>query len=130
MVELTKLLSVTVVGAVCALLLRRARPDFAVMIGLVAVGLTLAAVLSAVAPVLTLLSQLADAVPQGGVYLTALLKCVGAAVLSGLAADVCTDCGQAALAKTAATAGRVGVLVAALPVFTALTEGAMTLIGL
>lgn len=127
--ELTKVLSVAVVGAVCALMLRRARPDFAVLIGLTAIGLTLAAALSAFAPVLTLLSQLADALPQGEVYLTALLKCVGAAVLSGLAADVCTDCGEAALAKTASTAGRVGVLVAALPIFTALTQGAMTLIG-
>lgn len=127
--DVTKLLAFAVTGAICAAILKRTRPEFAMAVGLLAVTAAMAAAVASLAPVLTLLRQLTDAIPDGRIYLTVLLKCAGAATLSSVAADLCADCGETALSKTAATVGRVAVLVAALPVFTDLADAAVALIG-
>lgn len=127
--DISVLLSFAVVSAVSAAVLRRYRPEYAVFAGIAAALAALSAAVSAFAPALTLLRQLSDAVPGGEEYLASLLKCAGAAMLSEVAADICTDCGEAALAKTATLAGRVAVLMFALPIFTGLAEMVLTMIN-
>ncbi len=127
--ETTTLLAFLTAGALCALILRKYRPDFAVAVGLMTGVLLLGAAIAMLSPVMTLLRQLADAIPDGRVYLSALLKGVGVALLSSVAAALCADCGETSLSACAGTVGKIGVLVAALPVFTDLYELALSLIG-
>lgn len=126
--ETAKLLAVSVTGALCALLLRRSRPEFAAVLGVLTGGAVLAALFTACEPLFSLLSALADAVPGGDEFLTVLLKASGAALLSALASDICLDCGEHALSAVSLSVGRIGVLLISLPIFTSLAEVSITIL--
>jgi len=66
----------------------------------------------------------------GETRLKVLLKSLGICFLSQLAADACRDVGQSAIAGKVELAGRMAVLLSALPLFGELLELAMKLISL
>ena len=128
--DIPVLLSFAVTGAVTAAILKKYRQEYAVAAGIAAAAAAMGAAVEAFIPALTLLRQLAAAVPNGTEYLSCLLKCAGTALLSELASAICADCGETALAKTALTAGKVAVLIFALPIFTDLVSTAFSVTGL
>lgn len=70
-------------------------------------------------PVAEFFRQTADVAGIGNNLLSPLLKTVGIGLLTQLSADICTDAGQTALAKTAQTCGTVLCLCLSLPLFQA-----------
>ena len=74
------------------------------------------------------ISSLASASGFGG-YFTALLKALGCAFTAQTAADICRDTGESALASKIELAGRVELLLIALPLATEVVETAHTLAG-
>ena len=124
--DTVRLLAFAVTGALVAAALRRIKPEFSLAAGLLAAFAALTAALAALSPALTLFRSLADAIPNGTEYLTALMKAAGAAILSSLASDVCLDCEERALSKTCLLIGRLSVLLASLPIFLNLDEAALS----
>ncbi|MBR1739509.1 MAG: hypothetical protein IJ737_04370 [Ruminococcus sp.] len=55
-------------------------------------------------------------------YLVILLKGLGICYITKLTADICRDSGESALVGQAETAGRIALLVTAMPLFSALIE--------
>ena len=123
-------MSFTVASAVTAAVVKRYKPEFAIIATVAAVFAASVAALTAFTPVLTLLHRLSSPIDNGDEYLAILLKCAGAVILSALAHDICKDCGETALARTAELIGAVSVLVFSLPVFTKLFELAVGYIPL
>ena len=114
-------------GLALAVLLRQYRAEYAMPLGL-AVS---AAILLALMPVLReTIGLLTDIASKSGASQTLgiIVKSIGIAFVAGIAADVCRDAGESAMASKVELAGKVAVLLAAMPLFTVLTDTLLALL--
>ena len=116
------------VTLVLLVVLRQERPEMALLVSLAAGTIMLIAVLIALAPALTVLSDLAARARVERYYLDTVLRVVGIAYLADFGAQVCTDAGESALARKVELAGKVIIMVMAIPVITAVLEAILGLL--
>ena len=128
--DISKLFPFAVISAVTAVLLKKYKPEFSFALGLLAAVAVILAALSALSPVITLISQLSLFLPDGEENVMVLLKCVGLNAISQTASDICADCSQTALSKTVDLGGRAAVLITSLPLFYALANTALSFMKL
>ena len=113
--DLMKIAALAVCAAVCALVLRRMRPEMGAALS-IAAGLMV--LLLAIPMVAQVMNGLSDMAQSGGVsdgYMAQLLKVAGVSLLMDFAAQTCRDAGEESLAMKAELAGRVMLLALALP---------------
>lgn len=113
---------VTVVGlllsaAVLSTLLRSQRPELAVGLSLAAGILVVGVLLGQVSSLVGVLRRMLTLGGLGSDSLTVVLRAAGVCLLTQLTADTCRDAGETALAGKAELAGRVLMLLLALPLF-------------
>lgn len=109
-----------IIGAVTAVLLKQYCREQAVFSSLAVCVIVVTAVLYSLAPVIEKLEQLFLLTSLDKSWLTILLKAVGICFITGIAADLCRDSGEQALASAAELWGRVSLLVLALPLIDSL----------
>ncbi len=111
------------VGAVCAALaavtIRRQNADLAMLLGILGCCLGALLILELLEPVLEFLKKLSLQIGLEDRLLLPLLKAVGIALLSQLAAAVCADAGQTAIANVIELGGAALCLLLCLPLFQA-----------
>lgn len=125
--DMLKTAGLAVCAALCALLLRRMRPEISTGISLAGGAIILALCLPVLMEIVRGLTSLAR---QGGVqdtYLTQLLKVAGVSLLSDFAAQTCRDAGEEGLAVKTELAGRVMLLSLALPAMRTLLSAILAL---
>ena len=117
-----KMAALAVMGAVCALLLRRGSGEMALLLALAVslVGMTTA--LSLLRPVLETLERARAMTGLSSAFFAPMLKCVGLALTTRVAADICKDAGQGAMASAVELSGAVGALYCALPLLSTLLD--------
>ena len=104
-----------------AVLLRQYRAEYAMALGLV----VSAAILLALMPVLReTIGLLTDIASKSGASQTwgIIVKSIGLACVAGIAADVCRDAGESAMASKVELAGKVAILSLAMPMAMQLME--------
>ena len=79
----------------------------------------LAALLKYILPLLTVLQSVSSSLAGAGVYVAAMIKALGITLTSRACADVCRDCGESSVASKIESAGKIGILLIALPVLRA-----------
>ena len=119
--------AIVVLAAFLAVILRQQRPEQAMAVALIAGIGILALVLVRVTPVISTLQELLGDMPSE--YGLILFKALGICLITQLASDACKDAGEAALASKADLAGKVTLLVLALPLFQKIGELAVSLIN-
>ena len=127
--SMVAVLGITVVAAFLAVLLRRYHPEYSMAVGLITGILILILLLTQIAPVVSRLKVLLDSSALPEEYGLILFKALGICLLSQLAADACRDAGENAMAEKAELAGKVFLLLLALPLFEKIAELALTLIN-
>ena len=119
--NLIALAAAAIAAAMLVQTLRSTSPESAFELRVaVSVGLA-AAVLSALLPVWTELEQLMQR-SASGEWIVLLMKSTGVCLVAQFAADCCRDAGENALAGRVEFAGRVAVLVLAMPLVRALLQ--------
>lgn len=113
--ELFRVISLAVLGASLAVLVRPLRPEMAVLIGASTGVIVLLYALGEVSGVLDSLRSLAAAYGVDTGYVGILLKILGIAYAAQFGAQICTDAGESAIAGKVELCGRVLILAAALP---------------
>lgn len=111
-------------AAVLSTLLRSQRPELAVGLGLVAGVLVVGVLLGQVSSLIGVLRRMLTLGGLSDSYLSVVLRAAGVCLLTQLTADTCRDAGESALAGKAELAGRVLMLLLAVPLF----EQVLTLI--
>ena len=127
--EIVTIAGVVVIAAFLAVMLRQQRPEQALGLSLVAGIAVLTFVLAKALPVISSLQDLLNATTLPDEYGQILFKALGVCLLTQLAADACRDAGESALAGKAEFAGKVALLVLALPLFQKIAELAVSLIN-
>lgn len=120
MEDLIKLTALCVVAMILIGVLRQYSPGFAVLAALACCLLLLWYTAQAVRPLLDFISTLSSV--GAAENLECVAKAVAITLLAQSVRDLCTEAGQPALAGRVELAGKAAVLLAALPMFTELTN--------
>ncbi|ARP51263.1 stage III sporulation protein AD [Ruminococcaceae bacterium CPB6] len=126
--HLAGVIGAALTAAVFAALLRRTNSEYAVVLRTAAGVLIVLEILQAVLPALREISGLLSSAGVGGEYSGILLRALGVVFLTQFAADACRDAEETALASKVELAGRVGILVLALPLFARVASIASALV--
>ena len=114
----------------CALVLlsvlRQYNPGYAVLAALACCMVLLWFVMQALGPVLSFVETLSQF--SGFEHLGTVFKAVAIALMAQSVQDLCMEAGQTALAGRVELAGKVAVLLAAMPLFTVLTDTLLALL--
>lgn len=120
--EILQIIGLGVVAVVMIIVLRAQRPEIAVQVSIVTgivIFLLLATKLSAV---VELLQSYAGRAKLNPVYFTTVLKIVGIAYIAEFGAEVCKDAGESSIASKIELAGKVIIVVLAVPIITSLLD--------
>jgi stage III sporulation protein AD len=129
MPSIVPIVGFALIATIVLALLRPLRPELAVLLGLVAGALILLAVIPRIAQIVGLLEDMARRGGVGADYLAALLKIVGIAYLTEFGAQAARDAGEGALASKVELAGKILILVIAIPLVIAVLDLILRLIG-
>jgi stage III sporulation protein AD len=97
------------------------------LLSLAAGAILLALILTRVQGVIGSLSEMAARAELSPIFLKTVLKVVGIAYLAGFASQVCRDAGEGAMAGKIELAGKVGILLLAMPVVWAILDTMLNL---
>lgn len=125
--DLLKTAGLAVCAALCALILRRLRPEMSTAVSLAGGTVVLLLCAPALADIMNALTDLAH---QGGIpdgYLSQLLKVAGVSLLADFAAQTCRDAGEEGLAVKTELAVRIMLLSLALPAMRTLLASILSL---
>ena len=109
-------------GGMLALLLRRERPELAVMCALAASLVIIAGFIGDIKTVVGGLERLTEDAGIDTEYFVICIKAVGTAYISQFSAELLRDCGEGAIAAKIEAAGRIAILVMTLPILESLIE--------
>jgi stage III sporulation protein AD len=108
--DVFKMAGVGIVGAVLAVMLRKERPDLALLVS-VATGLILFVwLLVEIRPVMRALEEIAGSMEGSADFFSVALKVTGIALIAQFAAQVCKDAGEEAIAQKIELGGKVIML--------------------
>ncbi|MDR2909314.1 MAG: stage III sporulation AC/AD family protein [Oscillospiraceae bacterium] len=111
------LIGLGIVAAVMAVVLRQHRPEFALLLSLGAGALILGGIVAGMRPVLGQIQSVFDHTGLPAPYAEILFKALGLCFITQIACDACKDAGETAIGSKVELAGKIGVLVISLPLF-------------
>ena len=123
------IVGLAILTAVLATLMRRYHKEYAMLLSVLGGGLILFMIFQNFTPVLSSITDMLSASGVSGEYTIILIKKLGTCFLAQFAADACRDAGESSLASKVELAGKVAVILMALPLFEAIANTAITLIG-
>lgn len=124
-VEILQVVGFGLVAAVLIVLLRRDKPEIALLISIAAGVVIFLFILGKVGAVISVLKDLAVRANVNLMYLAAILKIVGIAYIADFGAQICRDAGEGALASKIEIAAKVLILVLAVPIIMAVLDTLM-----
>lgn len=115
--KISVIIGIALIAMILCVLLRGYRPEYSVFLSLTAGILILLMTLDALVPVMETLTELIEISGQGREAFTILLKTLGVCFITQLASDACKDAGEGAIASKVELAGKVVILLLAMPLF-------------
>lgn len=120
--DILQIVGLGIIATIIIAILKVQRPEIAVQVSIITgivVFLLIAGKLSAV---IGLLSRYAGKVNIDVIYLTTLLKIIGIAYIAEFGAEICRDAGESSIASKIELAGKVIIVVLAVPIITSLLD--------
>ncbi len=125
--EMIQIVGIGVIAAVLAIVVREQKPIFAFMLASFAGLFILLFVIGKVEAVIRVIEDLANKSGIPSVYLKTILKIIGIAYITEFGAQIVKDAGQDSIAAKIEFAGKVFILVLAIPIISVIIE---TIVGL
>lgn len=110
------------VAALCAVVVRKQAPDIGLVLAMCGVAIILAFSMGLFEPVRTLMDELGERAGLSAEVLTPVVKTVGIAVLTRVAAELCRDAQEGGLASAVEVAGGACALLTCLPLLKAVLQ--------
>ncbi|MDA8442545.1 MAG: stage III sporulation protein AD [Peptococcaceae bacterium] len=127
--DVLQIVGFALVATILIVVVKNQRPEIALQISVVAGIVIFLMVVSKIKAIIDVLNDLANHAGVNSYYLTIILKIVGVAYIAEFGAQVCRDAGEGAIATKVEFAGKIMVLVLALPIIVAILESVVRLIG-
>lgn len=126
---IVKIVSVVVVAVLLSLIVRHFRAEYSVFIFLGAAVIIWAMLSDSFGRSLDTLKIMLDGTGVESSYISIVFKTLGICILTQIAADMCRDAGESALATKTELAGKIVILGVALPMLTSIAQVAIELIN-
>lgn len=120
--------ALALLATVILVLIRQARPELAVPISMLVGALVLLFVLDQIYTVVELVTDLLERADVDLRFTGNLLKIIGIAYLTEFGAQICRDAGEGAVATKVELAGKVFILILAVPIVVAVAETLLQLL--
>jgi len=121
-VEIFQIVGLGVVATILAIVIKAHRPEIAIQISLLTGIIILVVILGKISAVVDLLNSYAQKVNIDLIYFSTLLKIIGIAYIAEFGAEVCRDAGEGAIASKVELAGKVIIILLAVPIITSLLD--------
>lgn len=122
MINIVSVAGICIIAAVLCKLFSSAGSEYALYIKLAAAAGLMSALILFISPVIGTVRSIYERAGAEEEYLTILFKALGICYITQFACDICRDSGENALAVQAELAGKLSLLVLALPLFDSLSE--------
>ena len=119
MESVVRLAAAAVAAALCAVVVKQHAREVGAVLALAAGALLLGAALGAIEEVRAMADELGELIGLSPAVLAPVLKTVGIAILTRIAAELCRDAGEGGMAAAAETAGAAAAVLTALPLLRA-----------
>lgn len=120
--EVLQVLGLGIVATVIIVILKVQRPEIAVQISIVVGIMVFLIVLGKLSVVIEFLNNYTRKVNIDAANITVLLKIIGIAYIVEFGAEVCRDAGESAIASKIELAGKVVIMVMAVPIITSMLD--------
>lgn len=125
--DIIQIVGLGLVATILTLVIKEQKPMFAFMIALVTGIIIFLFVIGKITEVIRMLEKMAIQANLNMIYLETILKIIGIAYIAEFGAQITRDAGQGAIASKIELAGKVLILVMAVPIITVIIE---TVLGL
>ena len=126
--EILQIVGVALIVTVLTVLLRQQRPELAVQVSIAFGVLVFIMMLGKIAAVVDVLTELTQRANVNVFYMTIIFKIIGVAYIAEFGAQVCRDAGEGAVAGKIEFAGKVLVMVMAIPIIALVLETIVRLV--
>ncbi len=120
--EIVQIVALALIATYFAVLLREQKPVYAMFVGTVAGVIIFLRLMDYLAAVIQFLTEITLQANISMVYLNTLLKIIGIAYLAEFGSQICRDAGEGVIAGKVEFAGKLLILVMALPLLAAVLE--------
>lgn len=120
--EIIKIVAFAFIALFIVLIVRERKSEVAVQISIVAGVVIFLFMVSKITAILQLLQQLALKANIDFVYLNTVFKILGIAYLASFCSEICKDAGESNLASKVEFAGKILILVLAIPILMAVLQ--------
>lgn len=126
--EIIQIIGLGFIVTLLIIVIKQQRPEFAVQLALTLSAVIFLLVLSKINVVLDLFRDLAEKSNISQMYLNTILKIIGIAYVTEFGAQVCRDAGEGAVAGKIEFAGKILVMVMAVPIIALVLDTIVRLI--
>jgi len=120
--EIVQIVALALIATFLAVLLREQKPVYAMFVGTVAGVIIFLRLMGYLAAVIEYITEITLQANISMIYLNTLLKIMGIAYLAEFGSQICRDAGEGVIAGKVEFAGKLLILVMALPLLTAVLE--------
>lgn len=120
--DIMKIVIVGIIATVLAVLLREERPEIAVVISIVTGLVIFIFIISKLNSVMSVLKYFAAKANIDVLYFSTILKVIAIAYITEFGAQICRDAGEGTIASKVEFAGKVLIMVLAIPILAALMD--------
>ncbi|ABW19162.1 stage III sporulation protein AD [Alkaliphilus oremlandii] len=120
--EIFQIVAIGIVAAILSVLVKTERPEIGMFISLVVGVIIFLFIATRLQSVLQVLSQLSNKIQIDPIYLSTIFKIVGIAYIAEFGAQICKDAGEGVIASKIELAGKILIMVMAVPILISLME--------
>ncbi|MBP1934176.1 stage III sporulation protein AD [Ammoniphilus resinae] len=125
--DIIQIVGLGLVATVLTLIVKEQKPMFAFMIAMITGIIIFLFLIGKIAEVIQILERMAVRANLNMIYLETILKMIGIAYIAEFGAQIVRDAGQGAIASKIELAGKVLILVMAVPIITVIIETVISL---
>lgn len=125
--DIIQIVGLGLVATILSLVIKEQKPMFAFMIALITGIIIFLFLIGKISEVIRILERMAVQANLNMIYLETILKIIGIAYIAEFGAQITRDAGQGAIASKIELAGKVLILVMAVPIITVIIETIISL---
>lgn len=120
--EIAQIVGLGIIATIIIIILKAQRPEIALQISIVTGIVIFLLVANKLSGVIELLKNYMKKANVNTIYMATLLKIIGIAYISEFGAEVCRDAGESSIAAKIELAGKVIIMILAVPIITSLLD--------
>ncbi len=120
--EILQIAGIGIIATIIIAVLKVQRPEISIQVSIITGIIIFLIIAGKLSAVLSLLDSYISRVNIDMSYLTVLLKVIGIAYITEFGAEVCNDAGESAMASKIELAGKVIIVVLAVPIITSMLD--------